>query len=149
MAAAKHELPGTRGMLAGAPGISLPSPYTGSMCWQVLVGNKREKRTIERRDLADRFLGIFGWHEDVETAYALAKADKARRKRLRQEARRHAAKTGAREPLDEFFRTGQEEDFDDKEPYFVKKPTYASQKKETPPQGRRSRKKCRRGRSST
>ena len=142
MPAAKHQLPGIQGMLAAAPGISLPSPYTGSMCWQVLVGNKREKRTIERRDLADRFLGIFGWHEDVETAYALAKADKARRKRLRQEARRHAAKTGAREPLDEFFRTGKEEDFDDKEPYFVKKPTYASGKKEAPPQeGRRRRKK--------
>jgi hypothetical protein len=133
IAAAKHELPGMKGLLAAAPGISLPSPYTGSMCWQVLVGNKKEKRTIERRDLADRFLGILGWHGDVETAFALAKADKARRKRLRQEARRHAAKTGAKEPLDEFFRTGQEEDFDDKEPYFVKQPAYAPGTKEAPP----------------
>jgi hypothetical protein len=130
IAAAKHELPGKRGVPAAAPGISLPSQYTGSMCWQVLVGNKQERRTIERRDLADRFLGIFGWYEDVETAVALAKADKARRKRLRQEARRRAVKTGGQEPLDEFFRTGREEDFDDKEPYFVKKPACASDKKD-------------------
>jgi hypothetical protein len=133
MAAAKHELSGKKGVPAPAPGIGLPSQYTGSMCWQVLIGNKQEKRTIERRDLADRFLGIFRWHEDPETAFALAKADKARRKRLRQEARRQAAKTGAQEPLDEFFRTGQEEEFDDKEPYFVKKPAYAAGKKEDAP----------------
>jgi hypothetical protein len=147
IAAAKHELPGKPGVPAPAPGISLPSQYTGSMCWQVLVGNKQEKRTIERRDLADRFLGILGWHEDVETAFTLAKADKARRRRLRQEASRRAAKLGAQDLLDEFFRTGREEDFDDKEPYFVKKPAYASvkDKKETSPdEGRRGRRKPRR-----
>jgi hypothetical protein len=151
IAAAKHQLPGKRGVLAPAPGISLPSQYTGSMCWQVLVGNKQEKRTIERRDLADRFLGILGWHEDAETAFALAKADKARRNRLRQEARRQAAKTGTQDPLDEFFRTGREKDFDDKEPYFVKKPAYASARKEKkaalPEEGRQRRMKRRRKRS--
>jgi hypothetical protein len=69
---------------------------------------------------------------------------------LRQEASRQAAKSGAQDPLDEFFRTGREEDFDDKEPYFVKKPAYASGKKdnkEAPPdEGRQRRRKRRRKR---
>jgi hypothetical protein len=112
MPAAKHEVPGKKGVLAEAPGIGLVNPCTGSIRWQVLVGE--EKSTIERRDLADKFLGILGWHEDIETALSLAKEAKARRKRLRRETRRRAARKPRAEPLDEFFRTEKEAKDDEK-----------------------------------
>jgi hypothetical protein len=102
MPAAKHELPKTPGgeaLIADAPGIGLPDKATGSICWSVLVGDRQ--LTIVRRDLADKFLGLLGWHEDIETALLLAKEAKDRRKTSRAEARR--AIKG--ECLDRFFRT--------------------------------------------
>jgi hypothetical protein len=91
MPAAKHEVPGKKGVLAEALGIGLINPRTGSICWQVIVG--KEKSTIERRDLADKFFGILSWHEDVETAYGLAKEQKTRGKRLQ---RRRGRRGGRR-----------------------------------------------------
>jgi hypothetical protein len=149
MPAAKHELPKKRGeepLIADAPGFGLPDPHTGSMCWPVLLDGATT--TIRRRKLADEFLGILSWDEDIETFLALAKDDKARRKRLRREARRHERKARGRKALDEFFRTVEEADRDedqpamplDPEPYFVKKPTRElNPKKEEPPRNPRRR----------
>jgi hypothetical protein len=84
MPAAKHELPKKPGQevaIADGPGMGLPSPYTGSIGWPVVLGDK--ETTIVRRDLADKFFGIMAWHEDVETALVLAKQAKGRRKRRR------------------------------------------------------------------
>lgn len=138
MPAAKHQLPGKDKLPAQTPGLGLPSPYTGSIHWKVLVGKEREQREIGRRELADRFFGLLGWYEDAETALALAKEDKARRKRLQREARRLAIKSGPDGMTDEFFRTAKEADYDedhpalptDPEPYFVKRPAGYEKQKE-------------------
>ena len=115
MPAAKHELPKKRGkeaLLADAPGVGLPDPYAGSINWKVLLDDKQT--TINRRNLADKFFGILGWHEDIETAVQLAKEAKARRKRLRREARRHARNPPpAPRRLDQFFRTEKEAKYDE------------------------------------
>jgi hypothetical protein len=115
MPAAKHELPKKRGgeaLLADAPGMGLPDPYAGSISWHVRLDDK--PTAISRRDLADKFFGILGWHEDIETAVQLAKQAKARRKRLRREARRHARNPpSAPERLDQFFRTDKELKYDE------------------------------------
>jgi hypothetical protein len=114
MPAAKHELPkkhGQEALIADAPGMGLPDPLTGSICWQVLLGDKQT--TIMRRNLADNFFGIFGWHEDIETALLLTNEAKARRKRLRREARRYAKAPRQVEHLDRFFRTEREATRDD------------------------------------
>jgi hypothetical protein len=57
----------------------------------------------------DKFFGLFGWHEDVETALVLANDAKVRRKRLSRGARIYAG-TAPRlaENLDQFFRTPEE-----------------------------------------
>jgi hypothetical protein len=104
MPAAKHEVPGKGELLAEAPGFGLVNPRTGSICWQVLLGDK--KCTIMRRDIADKFLGIFSWHEDVETAYAFAKEQKARTKRLRRRQRVESrlASTARKQAAQQFFR---------------------------------------------
>jgi hypothetical protein len=123
MPAAKHELPknhGQEALIADAPGIGLSDPPTGSICWQVLLGDKQTM--IMRRDLADKFFGIFGWHEDIETAMLLAKEAKARRKRLRREARRYAGNTPHQaEHLDQFFRTDKEVTRDEQPVKFTRK----------------------------
>jgi hypothetical protein len=114
MPAAKHELPNRKGreaLIADAPGMGLPDPYAGSISWQVLLDETQT--TISRRSLADKFFGILGWHEDIETAVQLAKEAKARRKRLRREARRHAGNPPLEpERLDQFFRTEKEVKYD-------------------------------------
>ncbi len=110
MPAAKHELPKEHGkdaLIADAPGIGLPDKVTGSICWQVLLGERQT--TIVRRDLADKFLDLLGWHEDIEAALLLAKEAKDRRKASRAEARRaigDSVRQGER--LDRFFRTTSE-----------------------------------------
>jgi hypothetical protein len=107
MPAAKHELPGKKALIADAPGMGLPDRLTGSICWPVLLGDKQT--TIRRRDLADKFLGLFGWHEDVETALVLANEAKARRKRLSRGAKSYAGKAPRQAGnLDQFFRTPEE-----------------------------------------
>lgn len=106
MPAAKHEVPGGKKLIADGPGMGLPNRLTGSICWPVLLGDKQT--TIMRRDLADKFFGLFGWHEDVETALVLANEAKARRKRLSRGARSHAGKCAQPEHLDQFFRTPEE-----------------------------------------
>jgi hypothetical protein len=115
MPAAKHELPkkpGQEALIADAPGMGLPDTLTGSICWQVLLGDNQT--TIRRRNLADKFFGIFGWHEDIETALLLANEARARRKRLRREARRYAEKAPRQaEYLDRFFRTEEEAKHDE------------------------------------
>jgi hypothetical protein len=110
MPAAKHELPKSHGqepLIADAPGMGLPDPHTGSIRWSVLLGDKQT--IIMRRNLADKFFGIFGWHEDVETALLLANEAKDRRNRLRREAGRYS-RSGPHqaEYLDQFFRTEKE-----------------------------------------
>lgn len=102
MPAAKHEVPGGKKLIADGPGMGLPNRLTGSICWPVLLGDKQT--TIMRRDLADKFLGLFGWHEDIETALVLANEAKARRKRL---SRGSYAGKSPRQPenLDQYFRT--------------------------------------------
>jgi hypothetical protein len=93
-----------------------------------------------RRDLADKFLGILSWHEDIETAVDLAKEAKARKKRLRREARRLARKAAKKDALDKFFRTEVEAKYDEQpaiprepQPYFVKEPAPKPLEKEVPP----------------
>jgi hypothetical protein len=106
MPAAKHELPKRRGqeaLIADAPGMGLPDKATGSIRWHVLLGERQT--TIVRRDLADKFFDILGWHEDIETALLLANEAKARRKTSRA-ADRDSDRGGER--LDEFFRTKSE-----------------------------------------
>lgn len=101
MPAAKHELPkkpGGKALIADAPGIGLPDKVTGSICWPVLLHDQQV--TIRRRDLADKFLDLLGWHEDIETALILAKEAKARRN-----ASPDARRAIRGEPLDRFFRT--------------------------------------------
>jgi hypothetical protein len=105
MPAAKHELPG-KALIADAPGIGLPDCLTGSICWPVLLGDKQT--VIRRRDLANKFFGLFGW-EDVETALVLAKEAKARRKRLSRGVKSYTGKAPHEaENLDQFFRTPEE-----------------------------------------
>jgi hypothetical protein len=110
MPAAKHELPKKRGeeaLIADAPGMGLPDKITGSIRWQILIGE--QQTTIVRRDLADKFFGILGWHEDIETALVLANEAKVRRGRPRAEARRETGDSVRRgERLDQFFRTKSE-----------------------------------------
>jgi hypothetical protein len=107
MPAAKHELRGKDGLIADAPGTGLPDRLTGTICWQILLGDKQT--TIRRRDLADKFFGILGWHEDVETALVLAKEAKVRRKRLSRGAKSDAGKAARHAGnLDQFFRTPEE-----------------------------------------
>jgi hypothetical protein len=140
MPAAKHQLPGKDKLPAQMPGLGLPSPYTGSIHWKVLVGKDRQQREIGRRELADRFFGLYSWYEDAETALGLAKENTARRKRLQREARRLAIKSGKDGLADEFFRTAKEANYDDDhpalptdpEPYFVKKSAAYERPKEAP-----------------
>jgi len=110
MPAAKHELPkkyGQNPLIADAPGIGLPDRATGSILWQVLRDNKQT--TIMRRDLADKFFGILGWHEDVETALLLANEAKARRGQLaRQRSGGLAGSPPEAKQPDPFFRTKRE-----------------------------------------
>jgi hypothetical protein len=107
MPAAKHELPGNKGLLADTPGIGLPDRLTGTICWPVLLGDKNT--VIRRRDLADKFLGLCAWHEDDETALVLAKEAKARRKRLSRGTRSYTGKARRQpENLDQYFRTPEE-----------------------------------------
>jgi hypothetical protein len=101
MPAAKHELPKKRGeeaLLADAPGMGLPNRLTGSICWEILLGDK--KTTIMRRDLADKFFGILSWHEDVETAYAFALEQKARIRRRRRRRGRRGGRRNKRAKAD-------------------------------------------------
>jgi hypothetical protein len=109
MPAAKHELPKKRGeeaLIADAPGMGLPDKLTGSIRWQVLLGE--QQTTIVRRDLADKFFGILGWHEDIETALLLANEAKARRKPSRAAVRETGDSVRQGERLDRFFRTKSE-----------------------------------------
>jgi hypothetical protein len=101
MPAAKHELPKKRGeeaLLADGPGMGVPNRLTGSISWEVVLGDK--KKTIMRRDLADKFLDILSWHEDVETAYAFALEQKARVKRLRRRRGRRGGRRNKRAKAD-------------------------------------------------
>jgi hypothetical protein len=122
MPAAKHELPKKRGeeaMIADGPGMGLPSPHSGSIGWQVVLGDK--ETTIVRRDLADEFFGLLSWHEDVETALVLAKEGKDRRNRLRRQVARQSHRlVSSSGPLDQYFRTEQEAK-QDQEPLTLKR----------------------------
>jgi hypothetical protein len=118
MPAAKHELPkkfGEQAMIADGPGLGLPDKLTGSICWHVLIDGKQT--TITRRDLADKFFGLVGWHEDIETALLLAKEAKARRKRSSATAEcaiNDPVRKG--EGIDRFFRTKAEVAHDERPP---------------------------------
>ena len=90
---------GKKGVLAEAPGICLVNPQTGS------VGRYSSARKSPPPSVgtsptssSEYWAGM-----DIETASILAKEAKVRRKRLRPEARRRAARTPRAEPLDEFY----------------------------------------------
>lgn len=109
MPAAKHELPkkfGQNPLIADAPGIGVPDRATGSILWEVLRDDKQT--TILRRDLADEFFRIWGWHEDIEAALLLANEAKSRRERLARLASKPAGSPPGTKQADRFFRTESE-----------------------------------------
>ena len=85
MPLAKHEMAGKERLFAEAPGFGGVNKLTGSMYWQIVL-SENTVTIIERRELADQFMGILSWHEEEEAALALAKTHK---KRVSRRRRRH------------------------------------------------------------
>jgi hypothetical protein len=65
MPLAKHEVVGKEKLFAEAPGYGGVNKLTGSMYWQIVLGENLVT-IIERRALADRFLGIMSIYEEEE-----------------------------------------------------------------------------------
>jgi hypothetical protein len=69
MPLAKHEVAGKEKLFAEAPGFGGVNKLTGSMYWQIVLAED-QVTIIERRRLADKFLGIKGEYEPEEEAEA-------------------------------------------------------------------------------
>jgi hypothetical protein len=65
MPLAKHEVAGKEKLFAEAPGYGGVNNLTGSMYWQIVVGDDTVT-IIERRALANKFLGIMSIYEEGE-----------------------------------------------------------------------------------
>jgi len=88
MPLAKHEMVGKERLFAEAPGFGGINKLTGSMYWQIVL-SESTVTIVERRELADKFMGILSWHEEEEAALHLAQTHKKRTNRSRRRERKN------------------------------------------------------------
>jgi hypothetical protein len=101
MPLAKHEMVGKEKLFAEAPGFGGINKLTGSMYWQIVL-SENSVTIIERRELADKFLGILSWHEEEDAALSLAEKNKKRvgRRRRRRGRKKKEAPSAEQNAVD-------------------------------------------------